>query len=83
MKESQRPHKSHNTCDRCFKKDGTPIKKNGGTGKPNSKEKGSEGANFVQIFRAEIKKAFCKHSHKHKKRRANESESDDDYEYSS
>ena len=33
------PHKSHNTCD-ChhFNKDGTPIKKNGGTSKPHSKE---------------------------------------------
>ena len=39
------PHKSHNMCDcRRFNKDGTPIKKNAGTGKPNSKEKGSKGA---------------------------------------
>jgi hypothetical protein len=62
------PHKSHNTRD-ChhFNKDGTPIKKNGGTGKPNSKEKGHKGVNFAQIFHAELKKAFCKHSHKHKK----------------
>jgi hypothetical protein len=55
-KKHSRPHKSHNTCN-ChhFNKDGTPIKKNGGTGKPDSKEKGSKGVNFVQVFRVELK----------------------------
>jgi hypothetical protein len=33
-------HKMHNTRDcRCYKKDGTSIKKNGGAGKPPSKER--------------------------------------------
>jgi hypothetical protein len=33
------PHKSHDTPDcRHYNKDGTPIKRNGGTGKPNSKK---------------------------------------------
>ena len=78
------PQESHNTCDcRCFIKNGSLIKKNGGAGKPNSKETGSKGANFVQIFHAKLKKAFCKHSHKCKKRCANELESNDDSDYSS
>jgi hypothetical protein len=56
-------HKTHNTCD-ChhFNKDGTPIKRNGGAGKPNLEEKGREGANFAQIFCAELRKAFRKHT---------------------
>ena len=55
-------HKSHNTCD-CshFNKGGTSIKKNGGASNPNLKEKGCEGANFVQIFRAESQKGFHEH----------------------
>jgi hypothetical protein len=77
-------HKSHNTGDCCcLNKDGTPIKKNGGTGKPNSKEKGHKGVNFVQIFNVELKKVFHKYSHKRKKCRMNESESNDDSDYSS
>jgi hypothetical protein len=57
-KKRGRPHKSHNMRDcHCLNKDGSPIKKNGGAGKPNSKEKGSEGANFEQIFHMELKKA--------------------------
>jgi hypothetical protein len=78
------PHKSHSTCD-ChhFNKDGTPIKKNGGAGKPQSKERGCEGASFVQIFLEELKKAFRKHSYKCKTHRTNDSESDDDSDYSS
>eukprot|EP00804_Cyclotella_cryptica_P019467 CCRYP_006635-RA/>CCRYP_006635-RA protein AED:0.43 eAED:0.43 QI:0/-1/0/1/-1/1/1/0/105 len=72
-------HKSHNTHDcRCYNKDGTLIKKNGGAGKPNSKERKSEGANFAQIVRVELKKALRKKSSKRKKHRANDSESDSD-----
>ena len=59
------------------------IKKNGGAGKPQSKERGCKGANLAQIFRAELKKAFQKQLHKHKKHHANNSESDDDSNYSS
>jgi hypothetical protein len=83
-KKHGRLHKSHNTCH-ChhFNKDGTPIKRNGGTGKPNLTENGNKGVNFVQIFHAELKKAFHKHSHKCKKHRANELESNDDSNYSS
>eukprot|EP00804_Cyclotella_cryptica_P001371 CCRYP_014131-RA/>CCRYP_014131-RA protein AED:0.40 eAED:0.42 QI:0/-1/0/1/-1/1/1/0/379 len=73
------PHKSHNTRDcRRYNKDGTPIKKNGGAGKPSSKERKPEGANFAQIVRAELKKALRKKSSKRKKHRANDSESDSD-----
>eukprot|EP00804_Cyclotella_cryptica_P002897 CCRYP_020869-RA/>CCRYP_020869-RA protein AED:0.31 eAED:0.75 QI:0/0/0/1/1/1/3/0/338 len=78
------PHKSHNTCDcRRYNKDGTPIKKNWGEGKPGSKERKPEGANFAQIVRAELKKALRKKSSKRKKRRANDSESDSDSDDSS
>eukprot|EP00804_Cyclotella_cryptica_P002090 CCRYP_006517-RA/>CCRYP_006517-RA protein AED:0.47 eAED:0.47 QI:0/-1/0/1/-1/1/1/0/105 len=78
------PHKSHNTRDcRRYNKDGTPIKKNGGAGKPHSKERKPEGANFAQIVRAELKKALRKKSSKCKKRRANDSESDSDSDDSS
>eukprot|EP00804_Cyclotella_cryptica_P009898 CCRYP_014162-RA/>CCRYP_014162-RA protein AED:0.44 eAED:0.44 QI:0/-1/0/1/-1/1/1/0/108 len=78
------PHKSHNTRD-ChhYNKDGTPIKKNGGAGKPNSKERKPEGANFAQIVRAELKKALRKKSSKRKKHCANDSESDSDSDGSS
>jgi hypothetical protein len=73
------PHKSHNTRDcRCNVKDGTMIKKNGGTGKPHSKEKKPEGANFAQMVRAELKKALRKKASKHKKCHANDLESDSD-----
>eukprot|EP00804_Cyclotella_cryptica_P004891 CCRYP_004940-RA/>CCRYP_004940-RA protein AED:0.36 eAED:0.84 QI:0/0/0/1/1/1/2/0/428 len=78
------PHKSHNSHDcRRYNKDGTPIKKNGGAGKPNSKERKPEGANFAQRVRAELKKALRKKSSKRKKRRANDSESDSDSDDSS
>jgi hypothetical protein len=44
-------HKTHNTSDcRRYNKDGTPIKKNGSAGKPQSKEKKPESVNFAQIF---------------------------------
>ena len=87
------PHKSHNTCD-CHKynPDGTPIKRNGGTGsaqknghadKNHSNQRECEGTNIAQIIRKEVKKAFRKQSHKHKKRRANDSESDSNSDYSS
>eukprot|EP00804_Cyclotella_cryptica_P005204 CCRYP_014246-RA/>CCRYP_014246-RA protein AED:0.30 eAED:0.80 QI:0/0/0/1/1/1/3/0/373 len=70
-------HKSHNTHDcRRHNKNGTPIKKNGGTGKPHSKERKPEGANVAQIVRAELKKTLRMKSSKRKKRRANDSESD-------
>eukprot|EP00804_Cyclotella_cryptica_P023419 CCRYP_000515-RA/>CCRYP_000515-RA protein AED:0.43 eAED:0.43 QI:0/-1/0/1/-1/1/1/0/84 len=68
---------------RRYNKDGTPIKKNGGAGKPNSKEKKPEGANFAQIVRAELKKALRKKSSKRKKHRTNDSESDSDSDDSS
>eukprot|EP00804_Cyclotella_cryptica_P028707 CCRYP_008223-RA/>CCRYP_008223-RA protein AED:0.38 eAED:1.00 QI:0/0/0/1/1/1/3/0/399 len=78
------PHKSHNTRDcRRYNKDGTPIKKNGGAGKPSSTERKPEGANFAQIVRAELKKALRKKSSKRRKRRANDSESDSDSDDSS
>ncbi len=49
-------HKSHNTCDHhCFNEDGTPIKKHGGAGKPSSKEKGNDDANFAQMVHMEMK----------------------------
>eukprot|EP00804_Cyclotella_cryptica_P031063 CCRYP_015974-RA/>CCRYP_015974-RA protein AED:0.19 eAED:0.19 QI:0/-1/0/1/-1/1/1/0/98 len=68
-------HKSHNTHDcRRYNKDGTPIKKNGGAGKPQSKERKPEGSNFAQIVRAELKKALHKKSSKRKRRRANDLE---------
>ena len=72
-------HKTHNTHDCCrYNKDGTPIKKNGGAGKSNSKERKPEGVNFAQIFRTELKKALRKKSSKRKKRRGKDSESDSD-----
>eukprot|EP00804_Cyclotella_cryptica_P024682 CCRYP_001682-RA/>CCRYP_001682-RA protein AED:0.40 eAED:0.83 QI:0/0/0/1/1/1/2/0/439 len=78
------PHKSHNTRDcRRYNNDGTPIKKNGGAGKPHSKERKPEGANFAQIVRAELKKALPEKSGKRKKRRTNDSESDSDSDESS
>eukprot|EP00804_Cyclotella_cryptica_P008124 CCRYP_004607-RA/>CCRYP_004607-RA protein AED:0.43 eAED:0.97 QI:0/0/0/1/0/0/3/0/532 len=78
------PHKSHNTRDcRRYNKDGTPTKKNGGAGKPHSKERKPEGANFTQIVWAELKNALRKKSSKRKKRRANDSESHSDSDKSS
>eukprot|EP00804_Cyclotella_cryptica_P015307 CCRYP_005411-RB/>CCRYP_005411-RB protein AED:0.38 eAED:1.00 QI:0/0/0/1/0/0/2/0/442 len=83
-KKNGGPHKSHNTHDcRSYNKDGTPIKKNGGAGKPHLKERKPEGANFAQIVRAELQKALCKKSSKRKKRRANDLESDSDSDESS
>eukprot|EP00804_Cyclotella_cryptica_P029034 CCRYP_005230-RA/>CCRYP_005230-RA protein AED:0.27 eAED:0.62 QI:206/0/0/1/1/1/3/0/428 len=83
-KKHEGPHKSHNTHDcRRYNKDGTPIKKNGGAGKPSSKERKPEGANFAQIVRAELKKALRKKSSKRKKCRANDWESDSDSDDSS
>eukprot|EP00804_Cyclotella_cryptica_P020530 CCRYP_003382-RA/>CCRYP_003382-RA protein AED:0.39 eAED:1.00 QI:0/0/0/1/1/1/2/0/317 len=74
------PHKSHNTRDcRPYNKDSTPINKNGGAGKPSSKERKPEGANFAQIVQAELKKAL----RKRKKCRTNDSESDSDSDNSS
>ena len=53
-----------------------------GAGKPNSKEKWKECANFAHIFHVELKKAFCKHLYKYKKSCANKSESNKDFNYS-
>eukprot|EP00804_Cyclotella_cryptica_P002418 CCRYP_004105-RA/>CCRYP_004105-RA protein AED:0.47 eAED:0.47 QI:0/-1/0/1/-1/1/1/0/125 len=54
------PHKSHNTRDcRRYNKDGTPIKKNGGAGKPGLKKENRR-ALTAQIVRAELKKALRK-----------------------
>jgi hypothetical protein len=86
MKINGRPYKSHNTHD-ChkFNPNGTTIIKNGGTGsarrnghvdKHRSNQRECEGANFAQIIRMEVKKAFCKQSHKCKNCLANDSESD-------
>lgn len=86
-------HKSHNTRDcRKYNADGTPTKRNGGAGsarkngqydKNRSNTRDCEGANYAQIIRKEVKKAFRKQSHKCKKRRANDSESDSDSDFSS
>ena len=86
------PHKSHNTRDcRKYNADGTPIKRNGGASsarrnghndKSRSSTRDREGANYAQLIRKEVKKAFRKQSHKRKKRRANDSESDSDSDYS-
>eukprot|EP00804_Cyclotella_cryptica_P005117 CCRYP_011552-RA/>CCRYP_011552-RA protein AED:0.22 eAED:0.22 QI:0/-1/0/1/-1/1/1/139/120 len=77
-------HRSHNMCEcRHYNKDGTPIKKNGCAGKPHSKERKPEGANFTQIVWAELKKALRKKSSKRKRRCANDSESDSNSEDSS
>ena len=86
-------YKSHFTCDCCkFNPDGTPIKRNGGTGsarrnrhadKNRSHQRDRKGTNFVQIICKEVKKAFRKQSHKRKKCRANDSESDSNSDYSS
>eukprot|EP00804_Cyclotella_cryptica_P005016 CCRYP_018305-RA/>CCRYP_018305-RA protein AED:0.46 eAED:0.46 QI:0/-1/0/1/-1/1/1/0/129 len=62
---------------RRYNKGGTPIKKNGGAGKPGLKERKPEGTNRPDC-RAELKKALRKKSSKRKKRRANDSESDSD-----
>ena len=87
------PHKSHNTRDcRKYNADGTPTKKNGGASSTrrsghndrnrlNTRDR--EGANYAQLIRKEVKKAFRHQSHKRKKRRANDSESDSDSDYSS
>jgi hypothetical protein len=77
-------HKMHNTRDcRRYNKDGTPIKKNGGAGKSNSKKRKPEGVNFAQIFRTELKKALHKKSSKRKKCRVKDSENDSDSDDSS
>jgi len=82
------PYKSHNTRDcRKFNPNSTPIKRNEGTGsarrnghadKHPSNQRECEGANFAQLIRKEVKKAFHKPSHKRKKRRANDYECDSD-----
>ena len=59
------------------------IKKNGGAGKPHSKERSQEGANFAQIVQAELKKALHKNMHKFKKCCKYASESDNDLDDSS
>jgi hypothetical protein len=85
-------YKSHNTYDcRKWNAEGTPIKKNGGTGstqrnrhvnKHHSKERKIKEANFAQIICKEVMKAFPKQSHKSKKCHTNDSESDSDSDYS-
>jgi hypothetical protein len=47
-----------------------------------SKERECEGANFAQMIRKKVKKAFPKQSHKHKKHWENDSKSDSDSDYS-
>eukprot|EP00804_Cyclotella_cryptica_P031002 CCRYP_013583-RA/>CCRYP_013583-RA protein AED:0.44 eAED:1.00 QI:0/0/0/1/1/1/2/0/395 len=77
-------HKSHNSRDcRRHNKDSTPIKKNGGAGKPHSKERKPEGANLAQIVWTELKKALRKKSSKRKRHHANDSESDSNSDDSS
>jgi hypothetical protein len=75
-----------------YNPDGTPLKTNGGTGsaqrnghsdKNCSNMRECKRANYAQIIRNEVKKAFRKHSHKCKKRRTNNSESDSASDYSS
>ena len=46
--------------------------------RPQANKKGPEGANFAQLVRAEIKKAFHKHAHKYKKHHARDADSDSD-----
>ena len=85
-------YKSQNNRDCCkFNPNGTPIKRNQGTGnaqrnghmdKHHSNQREHEGANFAQIICKEVKKVFHKQSHKHKKHHANDSESDSDSDYS-
>eukprot|EP00804_Cyclotella_cryptica_P017472 CCRYP_017393-RA/>CCRYP_017393-RA protein AED:0.70 eAED:0.41 QI:0/0/0/0.5/1/1/2/0/179 len=78
------PHKSHNTRDcRHYNKNSTLIKKTAGAGKPHSKERKLEGANFAQTVWAKFKKALHKKSGKHKKCCANDSVSDSDSNKSS
>lgn len=45
------PHKTHNTLDYfCFNKNDTPIKRSGGSARPQPKEKQRDGAKFAQII---------------------------------
>ena len=86
------PHKSHNTRDcRKYNSDGTPTKRKGGgggarksghTNRNRSNTTDCEGANYAQLIRKEVKKAFCKQSHECKKCHANNSESDNNTDYS-
>ena len=77
-------HKTHNTREcRRYNKDGTLIKKIGSTAKPHSKERKSEGVNFAQIVRTELRKALRKKSSRRKRRRGKDSESDSDSDNSS
>jgi hypothetical protein len=72
MQKHGEPHKSHNTRDcRKYNSDGTPTKRNGGAGsarknghtdKNRSSQREHEGANYAQLIRKEVKKAFRKHS---------------------
>ncbi len=79
MQEAWGQFKSCNMHDcHCFNKDGTPIKNRGGASKPQASKKGLEGANFAQLVRAEIKKAFCRHARKDKKRCARDADSNSD-----
>ena len=76
VKKHGGPHKSNNTHDCCkYNPDGTPIKRNGGTGsaqknghddKNHSNQREHAGAKYAQIICREVKKAFRKHSSKHK-----------------
>jgi hypothetical protein len=77
-------HTTHNTREcRRYNKDGTLVKKLGSTTKPHSKERKSEGVNFAQIVRTELRKALRKKSSRRKRRRGKDSESDSDSDDSS
>ena len=79
MQEAWGAHKSHITRDcRCYNKDGTPIKRHGGAGKPNSKERKAEGANFAQIICSELKNALCKKAGNRKKHHGDDPDSGSD-----
>jgi hypothetical protein len=92
-KKLRGPYKSHSTHDcRKYNSNGTPNKRNGGAGttrkngptdRHRSNHREHEGANFAQILRKEVKRAFHKESNERKKPRAQDLESDSDSDYSS
>ena len=71
------PFKSHNTCDsHSFNKNSTQIKDHAGASRPQSNEKGLEGANFMKLMCTKMKKSLCKHTRKDRKCHTHEPDSD-------
>eukprot|EP00804_Cyclotella_cryptica_P001322 CCRYP_020296-RA/>CCRYP_020296-RA protein AED:0.47 eAED:0.47 QI:0/-1/0/1/-1/1/1/0/83 len=83
MQDTWGPHKSHARVTAAAPTKTVLDQEEWGAGKPNSKERKPEGANFAQIVRAELKKALRMKSSKRNKRRVNDSESDSDSDDSS